>query len=192
MQAGKAGRLCYLSWAKTKLSRTNKKSSLSRKPLSLTRLLSTTTQVNKKSNNYISKLHAKSKCNRSFFHQFVFSRQILLKLLYINETFLRYSKQNKQPNKNKKAENHGEQIQQKQKQINYKTVKNKNKSENHKPNIWGKTRGKLTFCVRNLEKNKTKANIKTICIIKQKQLIVTRMCNDWLVDEYVPFHWREK
>lgn len=42
------------------------------------------------------------------------------------------------------------------------------------------TRGKLTFCVRRLEEkqNKTKAKIKTICIIKQKQLIVTRMCND--------------
>lgn len=42
------------------------------------------------------------------------------------------------------------------------------------------TRGKLTFCVRRLEekRNKTKAKIKTICIIKQKQLIVTRMCND--------------
>lgn len=53
-------------------------------------------------------------------------------------------------------------------------------NENHKPNIWGKTRGKLTFCVRRLEekRNKTKAKIKTICIIKQKQLIVTRMCND--------------
>lgn len=23
------------------------------------------------------------------------------------------------------------------------------------------------------------------------QLIVTRMCNDWYVDQYVPFHWRE-
>lgn len=53
-------------------------------------------------------------------------------------------------------------------------------NENHKLNIWGKTRGKLTFCVRRLEEkqNKTKAKIKTICIIKQKQLIVTRMCND--------------
>lgn len=68
---------------------TKMKSSLSRKPLSLTRLLSTTTQVNKtkKSNNYISKVHAKSKCNRSFIHQFVFSRQILLKLLYMNKLF---------------------------------------------------------------------------------------------------------
>lgn len=27
---------------------------------------------------------------------------------------------------------------------------------------------------------------------KKTQLIVTRMCNDWLVDEYVPFHWREQ
>lgn len=53
---------------------TKKKSSLSHKPLSLTRLLSTTTQVKqqKKSNNYISNVHAKSKCNRSFLHQFVF------------------------------------------------------------------------------------------------------------------------
>lgn len=60
-----AGRTIMLNSLEQKQSyaELTKKTSLSRKPLSLTRLLSTTTQVNKtkKSNNYISKVHAKSK-----------------------------------------------------------------------------------------------------------------------------------
>lgn len=102
-QAGRQNDYANSLERKKKWSRTNKqKSSLSHKPLSLTRLLSTTTQVKQqKSNNYISNVHAKSKCNRSFLHQFVFKTNITQTIIY--ETFLRYSKQNKQPTK-KEAE----------------------------------------------------------------------------------------
>lgn len=110
-------------------------------------------------------------------------------------------KQNKQTNNKKQsgAKRQGEQIQKitKQQLLNCQEQKRKQNWKSLTNHIGERCKkGKLTFCVRHLE-NKSERKFKQFVLsmrkaAKKTQLIVTRMCNDWLVDEYVPFHWREQ
>lgn len=82
---------------------TKKKSSLSHKPLGLTRLLSTTTQVKqqKKATIISATYTLNQNVTARFFISSFFKTNITQTIIY--ETFLRYSNQNKQPTK-KEAE----------------------------------------------------------------------------------------
>lgn len=103
-QAGRQDDYANSLERKKKWSRTNKKkSSLSHKPLSLTRLLSTTTQVKqqKKATIISATYTLNQNVTARFFISSFFKTNITQTIIY--ETFLRYSNQNKQPTK-KEAE----------------------------------------------------------------------------------------